>query len=109
MLAFREITLLVAGYCNSATQTGYEAVLTGTALKVYSVVNNVATQIGTATTSAATGTLRFTVYGMTLQVYFNSTAFFATPITDGTITGAGAVGLFSGGSSVFISYSVNGS
>src|SRR5262249_35120606 len=86
---------------NSATQTGYAVELIGTTLKVFSVVNGTATQIGpTVTTAASTGTLRFTISGTTLQVYFNGTALFSgSGITDGTIPGPGTVGLFSGGSS----------
>jgi hypothetical protein len=96
---------------NSATQTGYEVLLTGTTLNVYSVQNGMlGMPIATMTTSGSTGTLRFTVTGTTLQVYFNGTALFSgSGFIDSSISGPGTVGLISGGSSAFGTYTVSGS
>jgi hypothetical protein len=93
---------------NSATMTGYSVRFSGTSLKLFSVVNGVSTQIGTtATTATTTGTVRLTISGSTLQVFFNGTLMIN--VTDSTITGAGSVGIFSAGNSAFDSFSVSGS
>jgi hypothetical protein len=95
---------------NSATQTGYEVTLTGTTLTLFRVQGGVATQIGTATTGGATGTLRLVISGNNLQVFFTGSVSPLINVTDLTpLSGPGTVGLFSGGGSVFGSFSVTGS
>jgi hypothetical protein len=94
---------------NSAMQTGYEAIWTGTQVQLFAVVNGVANQIGTsAPATGSSGTLRLIVSGNTQQVFFNGTLLITG--NDSTIGGPGLVGLISlGGSSAFGLYTVNGS
>jgi hypothetical protein len=88
---------------------GYLALLTGTSLQLFSVINNVPTLIGSATTASATGTLRLTVSGNTLQVFFTGSVLPLINTTDNSIGGPGGVGLFTGGSAVFDNYLLSGS
>jgi hypothetical protein len=95
---------------NSVTQTGYEVTLTGTTLTLFRVQGGAVTQIGTATTSSATGTLRLVVSGNNLQVFFTGNVSPLINVTDLTpLSGPGTVGLFSRGGSIFGTYSVTGS
>ena len=98
---------------NSATQTGYEVILSGTTVSLYRVLNGTATLLTSASTGGgSTGVLRFKVSTVgsnaELQVWVGS-----NPLMDYTdttpVSGSGAVGLFSGGSSAFGTFTVNGS
>ena len=97
---------------NSATQTGYEVVLSGTTVFLYRVQNGTATLLTSAATGVGTGTLRFKVSTVgsnaELQVWLGG-----NPLIDFTdttpLSGSGTVGLFSGGGTAFSSYTVSGS
>ena len=99
---------------NSATQTGYEVVLSGTTVFLYRVQNGTSTLLTSAATGGGgTGVLRFKVSTVgsnaELQVWLGG----GNPLIDFMDTtplgGPGSVGLLSGGGSSFGTYAASGS